>query len=173
MLGETDFLKVELKGADGPVVALFDRDFEPYLERWRWKAKRYGGSAYVMRSTSKYVNGRSRGLHILAHRFVMGCEEGDGKIVDHINGNTLDNRKINLRLVTAQQNVWNSKPTSKTGYYGVTEYDCGFVGKIRSGGKYHYCGCHQTAEQAALAVNEKLLELRGEYSRLNRITRTA
>lgn len=42
------------------------------------------------------------------HRYIMG-EIPQGMVIDHINGNKLDNRKCNLRFATIQQNMWNSK----------------------------------------------------------------
>lgn len=41
------------------------------------------------------------------HRVIMGTEEG--KVIDHINGNGLDNRKANVRFATVQQNGWNKR----------------------------------------------------------------
>lgn len=54
------------------------------------------------RNTSKYCQSSEVGQ---LHRFLLKLEKGDGKVVDHINGDPLDNRKQNLRLCTNQENI--------------------------------------------------------------------
>ena len=55
----------------------------------------------------------------LLHRYITNCP--DDKIIDHINHNTLDNRKRNLRICTASENNSNRSPlkNSKSGHVGV------------------------------------------------------
>lgn len=55
----------------------------------------------------------------LLHRFIIGANSG--QFVDHINRNKLDNRKVNLRIVTRSENVHNSKihVTNTSGIKGV------------------------------------------------------
>jgi len=44
----------------------------------------------------------------------------DGYVIDHINGEGLDNRRANLRFATVAQNAWNSKKRNpRSGYKGV------------------------------------------------------
>lgn len=51
------------------------------------------------------------------HRFITNCPRE--KVVDHINHNTLDNRKANLKICTRFENQQNlrSKSTEQTGVY--------------------------------------------------------
>lgn len=147
----------------------YDQDFtalfsarDSRIARSGWNLHFLGGKPYLRKTVRK--------TNVLAHRQVCGCVKGDGKIVDHINGDTLDNRRENLRVVTNQQNLWNKKARAKSGYFGVQEVRPGvFTGRITHCGKFHYCGSHESAELAALAVNKRLAELRGEFACLNEV----
>lgn len=64
---------------------------------------------------------RSRKLNVSVHRFLLG-DVPDGMVVDHINGDKSDNRRANLRVVTAHQNAMNNglsiaNTSGKTGVY--------------------------------------------------------
>ena len=58
------------------------------------------------------ARGEKRGESIRQHRLIMGLKKGDNLFIDHINHNTHDNRKSNLRLCTNQENCMNQN-TSK------------------------------------------------------------
>jgi hypothetical protein len=70
------------------------------------------------KNTKNYVVHKNK-ENIYIHRFIMDCPKG--LFVDHIDGNPLNNRKSNLRIVTTQQNAQNRAlmPNNKTGYRGV------------------------------------------------------
>ena len=87
-----------------------DEDFE-YLLQWKWCASTSKGKAYAGRNPkSGYVR---------MHRLIMKAPHD--KQVDHINGNTLDNQKHNLRLCTQQENNFNHRKYSNnySQYSGV------------------------------------------------------
>ncbi len=67
-------------------------DYEKVFIR-KWEIVR--GCGHV-----KYAKSGNRRIH----REILGCVHRDGSIVDHRNGDGLDNRRCNLRLVTPQQN---------------------------------------------------------------------
>ena len=66
-----------------------------------------------------YVETRIKRKRLLLHRLIMKAEEGS--IIDHINHDKTDNRKVNLRVVTAMQNAINRKlrVNNTSGYPGV------------------------------------------------------
>jgi hypothetical protein len=87
-----------------------DEDFDRLSER----------SWYL--TTYSYAAASIGGTTVRMHRFILGLEIGDPRIVDHVNGNILDNRRQNLRICTVAQNMMNSKLRSDnaSGYKGVT-----------------------------------------------------
>ena len=96
------------------------------------------------------------------HRFIMDAPKG--MVVDHINGDTLDNRKENLRICTPTQNKRNSRPAGSVEYKGVLRH-----GPITWKATCHkeYLGLYRTKEEAALVVDKAAKEKFGEYAYLN------
>jgi hypothetical protein len=110
--------------------------------------------------------------YILA-RYIMNCPKG--MVVDHINGNRLDNRKSNLRICTQFQNTKNrfKSRSNKSGYKGVSFFKAKYplkkpwVAEIVYNYKRISLGYFYTKEDAAKAYNKKAIELFGEFAKLN------
>lgn len=122
---------------------------------------------YGKNKDSVYIQGRNYGKMIKLHRYIMNIS--DSKIVvDHINRNTLDNRKTNLRLCNAQQNNFNkSKRINNTsGIIGVyrNKKTSKWVAKIKFDGRTIHLGYFDDIEEAI--INRRIAEelLFGEYS---------
>lgn len=138
-------------------VALVDDGDYAWLSRWKWCARKgRSGKFYAARS--------QRHKTVLMHRVIIGAKEEEE--VDHKKGNTLDNRRRNLRLCTPTQNKRNSRlrKDSTSGYKGVTFN--------KSTQKWHaqinmFLGSYSTPEAAARAYDTKAVELFGEFARPN------
>ena len=108
----------------------------------------------------------------LAHD-VLGIKQWElnGKQVDHINGNRLDNRRENLRIVTNQQNQMNKQSRVNTSsiYKGVAWYKPTkkWCSRIGINGILYHLGLYDTQEQAAFMYNKIAHEFFGEYAQLN------
>ncbi len=93
--------------------------------------------------------------------------------IDHINRDTLDCRRENIRLVNASEScqnrkVFKNKLSSK--YRGVYKRPSGsYWSAIFLKGKHYYLGGFKTESEAALAYNLKAKELYGEFANLNKI----
>lgn len=90
-----------------------------------------------------------------------------GKIVDHKNGKTLDNRISNLRLCTYSQNSMNRESKGELGLKGVTRFKGKFMSRAYKKGNCHYLGLFESATEAALAYDNKVKQLHGEFANLN------
>ncbi len=110
------------------------------------------------------------------HRFIIGVE--DSKVhVDHINHDTLDNRKSNLRLCTHAENGRKQKKSQKGGsskYKGVYKYSDNrvkpFTAQIKFNYKRIHLGYFATEREAAIAYNKAALHYFGEFALLNDVS---
>ncbi len=154
----------------GKFAIVDDDDFERLIQ-WKW---------YATKDKSRcFYAVRSNNISIKMHRVILGAKGGDGKIADHINGNTLDNRKANLRFCTSSQNSQNRKKWARpkhSKYKGVTKskrqrkYDVNetWMARIKVKGKKRiYLGHYKSEVHAAIAYNEAATKYFGEFAKLN------
>jgi hypothetical protein len=122
---------------------------------------------YVIRSVN-YRDGNGgwvRDCEYL-HRRILKLTKGNRHImVDHINGNKLDNRRCNLRICNNAENQWNSnvKVTNKSGYRGVIWSKGAWQAGITVDRKYFYIGRYLTAEDAYAAYCEVAQEIQKDF----------
>jgi hypothetical protein len=117
-----------------------------------------------------YVCGNIHGKVVFLHHFVLNVPKGSGLKVDHWNGDTLDNRRENLRLCTDSQNQANRSDSRGTSQFkGVhLDRDTGhWVAAICKDRKSIHLGTFETEEDAARAYNAEALSLFGEFACLN------
>lgn len=144
-----------------------DDDDLPLVEGREWRRER------IAKSRTLYA--RARGPYrtdSLMHRLIAGAERG--QIVDHIDGNGLNNRRSNLRLCTHQQNIANrARQVNGSGpYKGVsfcrqkrlTKPWRAAIGGHKS---VLFIGCFSTAEEAAAAYDIAAVLRYGEFACLN------
>lgn len=117
-----------------------------------------------------YARVKIHGKWHRVHRLVIAAKEGE--IVDHINRDTMDNRRSNLRIATHQQSAWNSNPIkkSRTGVKGVhIERNGRILVTFKHDGKIFRKFGFKSVREAALFYNEKITALRGEFAVINTI----
>lgn len=127
--------------------------------KWRVLTTKDPRHTYAISSTKK--------SYILMHRLIKQCP--DGVVIDHKNGNTLDNRRSNLRIATLTQNGANriKSKNSTTGYKGVTYFKLHpkkpYRAQIKHKGKVKHIGCYETAAQAHSAYLLESKKLHGKF----------
>lgn len=152
-----DIAVIDLRGNSGQLIAqtITNKGLLPYLLKRKWC---FDGHGYAI---SQYP------CFIQMHRLIKETNLE----VDHINGNSLDNRVENLRVVTHQQNVWNIRkiPKNKSGYRGVSYLSRKrkWQATICHKGKTVFLGYFDDKESAARAYDLKAISLRGEFAILN------
>lgn len=142
-------------------VALVDTEDYGWLIRFKW-------TAHIRGYASCHLPKSEGGASFLMHRVIMDAPRG--LEVDHINGNKLDNRRCNLRIVTKAQNQHNRHAIlCAAGYKGVKCLGVRFQARIGCRDAHRHLGTFDTAEDAARAYNAAALEMWGEYAHLNTI----
>lgn len=133
---------------NGGYALVDDEDYERVVAAGHWFAwTNTNGMRYAARSFG-------RANRIDMHRYILGLRRGDGR-VDHLNGNTLDNQRWNLRRATASQNARNIPGAQKNSQSGVRGVSPGQDGKweVRLGlnGKRLFIGYFDTIDEARAA----------------------
>lgn len=131
---------------------------------WRLSTER-GSTRYAQAHDSHDTSKRKR---VAMHRLILSARDGD--VVDHINGDGLDNRRSNLRIVTIQQNAFNQKHHGGSSRHKGVSYrtDSGtWRAYITKDGKRRYLGTFASEDDAARAYNNEAERLFGEHAKLN------
>lgn len=159
------------------IYAVVDDADGPLVSQYQW--------SLVKKRTKYYAHARDkkRRCRIYMHRLIMG--HPPGKLVDHINGETLtrneagiifiyalDNRRsTNLRVCTHSQNMGNSKQHSdRTGKYKGVYFEAStqkYVAQICVNKKSRKIGRYKTAIEAAHAYDVIAILEWGEFSKCN------
>ncbi len=95
-------------------------------------------------------------------------------LVDHVDRNSHNNQRSNLRIATRQQNNANKGPYKNgSGYKGVSFYSGKWQARIYKNKKLYRLGCFINIHDAARAYNEKARLLYGEFAYINPISENA
>ena len=152
-----------------PRYAIVDPEDYERLSKYEWEARRarnspfYAARQVVNTSTRKYTV-------IFMHRQII--EVGDGLFADHINHNSVDNRKANLRPATQTQNNRNRRKfsgQSNSKYKGVywKKHIKKWVAQIGVNKKVIHLGCFKKEIDAAKAYDKGAKKYHGEFASLN------
>jgi len=153
---------MKLKISAGQFVEIDESDFL-LLDQWSWSFTNCGRKNYAVRNQK--IDGKNRRIYM--HRFLTS--PGPDDIVDHANGDGLDNRRSNLRVTNRSMNAAN------TGKFGVDKTS-DFKGvhwakeikrwraRIHMNGKTVSLGCFESESDAANAYNQAAIDHFGEFA---------
>lgn len=145
--------------------AIVDNDDYHDLAQFSWRASPVSKTKpNKFRAQRSYVDPFGRSLVERMHVRITGF-----KMTDHINGNSLDNRRSNLREATPSDNRCNvAKSKGQSFYKGVSPTTSGkWRAGIRRDGVSLHLGTFDDELTAALAYDEAARNLHGRFARLN------
>jgi hypothetical protein len=159
----------------GTHTVLFDEEDRKIIESYKWRVCQSRYTFYVIAHIPHPDGGwiewynpkrgriqrHRRKTTCYLHRLILNATKS--KVIDHIDGNGLNNTRKNLRLVSAMQNRRNTKKQSNntSGYKGVyySKKNKNWCSAVCHRGKNIYIGSYDTAEDAAKAYDAKIKEL--------------
>jgi hypothetical protein len=146
----------------GQIALVDDSDFEE-LSKYKWCACKHKCGNFI---PFAWINKRNTSMH----RHLMNNPKG--MFVDHINHDTLDNRRSNLRICTKTQNDYNRRKDNKVKYKGIVKdrrpnISKPYRARIMVNKKFRYsCGL-ETELEAAIEYDKLAIFYFGEFACLN------
>jgi hypothetical protein len=141
-------------------------DYE-WLNQWNWFAQLdpTSGSYYAVRNISD-ANGKQRPARM--NRVILELTDSDPRVGDHRNGNTLDNRRSNLRPLSSTESAINQRldRESSSGRRGITRHRHGWMVRITVDGDRLFLGCYNSL---ALAKDIRLQAEKDYFGQIRRI----
>jgi hypothetical protein len=143
-------------------VAIVDAADYAWLSQYKWSAYERRGKFYACRRKGRRT--------IWMHREIVNAPKG--LVVDHKDGNSLNNRAGNLRICTPRQNGYNVRRRNwaldwASRFVGVFPHRDKWYAKIGHEGREYLMGPFDTDIEAAKAYDQKAFALQGEYAYLN------
>lgn len=140
----------------GQFAIVDDEDYEA-VSRYKWHT--------MANSTGSHIYAATK---LRMHRLILDAPPG--YMVDHINGDTLDNRRSNLRLCTNSQNQQNTPSRGGSSQYKGVSFQVKsgkWIAAFQYNGIRYYCGMWDSEEDAAKAVDKKRGEVCGDFASKN------
>ena len=156
---------MEIPLTRGYFAVIDDEDSD--LAEFKWFTQKSKNNFYATRTPR--IDGVKYNLRM--HRLIfarkIGRELLQYEIIDHIDGNGLNNRRSNLRLATNSQNAMNQRRQAGRKYKGVSKEKTRnkWRAQITIGRKKIHIGCYDSQDEAYRAYCEKAKELFGEFWR--------
>jgi hypothetical protein len=155
-----DIAKVTLTKGFGAIIDAEDVDI---VISYNWQTGGNERCRYAQRGI-RFQGSRSTQM---MHRLIMPTSAG--LMIDHIDGNGLNNKKSNLRIVNNAQNQMNQsmRSNNRSGFKGVS-FASGskkWKAQIEHNGSVEYLGLFQSAQLASAAYEAAAAELHGEFRR--------
>ena len=147
-----EVMEVEIEGG---YVNIDESDYHLLFDDYRWyifKGK-YTYYAKAFRIINKLYTS------VLMHRIILNCDKKE--LVDHKDGNGLNNRRDNIRIATTSQNMANARKRvhCSSDYKGVCFNKGKYVAQAYCNGKNYNLGRYNTEEEAARVYDIKATEL--------------
>lgn len=137
--------------------AIVDNEDYEHFSQWKWHKT---GKGYAARAVKK--------RRIYMHKIIVPIPKG--MVIDHINRNGFDNRRLNLRFVTCAENNINRSlfRNNKSGFKGVSFNSGSYHMQIGSAKNRIRMNGFKTALEAALLYDQKASEIFGEFAVTNK-----